>query len=107
MFKSLKKEFAVMLVAFSLIIVIMVGAITYIVFQNNLMSRYADEANDIADLVADILDGDKLYDYAVTLEADNDYYVVKNRLTRIKENMEDIEYLYIFVPVSDTGIYGR
>lgn len=102
MFKSLKKEFAVMLVAFSLIIVIMVGAITYIVFQQNLLDRYACEANDLADLAADILDGDKLYDYAISLDADNDYYVVKNRLTKIKDNMRDVEYLYVVVPVSDT-----
>lgn len=102
MFKSLKREFAVMLIVFAASVILIVGSLTYFVFQNNLMNRYADEANDLANLVADILDGDNLYNYAMTLEPDDDYYIVMERLRRIKENMEDIKYLYIFVPVSDT-----
>jgi len=99
--KSIRSKFIVLLISFSAVILIGVTLVVYFMFSGNIMNIYSNEANRAADLVASMLDGDRMYDYAVRPEEDAEYTALRKELVQVKENITNIKYLYVFVPISD------
>jgi hypothetical protein len=84
--------------AFILLIAVLLSglavSICYKVYINTLDEHYKTMATNIARTAAVMMDGDKIVEYARTLETDEDYDRMLDILFQIKNNNE-CKYLYI------------
>jgi len=86
----------------SLLLIALFVLVTAAITKQELAGVYKQESG-MGHTVADMLNGDKLYEYAHTLEADDEYYLMEEKLKQVKENFSDCTSLYIFVPDDDGG----
>ena len=100
---GLQAKFFVMYLVFGLVI----SFGMYMIVQNSYVSviyeNYYENAIGIGKLAAGILDGDKVTEYATTLEEDEEYLQWKERLNNIKESMGTY-YLYVMYPVTEDKV---
>ena len=79
----------------------------YLIVQNSYVSviyeNYYENAIGIGKLAASILDGDKVTEYAETLEEDEIYFQWKERFHNIKESMGTY-YLYVMYPITQEKV---
>lgn len=65
------------------------------------IDEYNADAQNIANLVADHVDGDMLRYYSTVDQPDEWYDDIKSELRTIKEKFPEVAYMYVFVPVDD------
>ena len=74
-------------------------------YEKAITQKYYESAKNVAKLAASVVNGDKIEQYAVTLEKDEDYEKTLERLNNIK-NQTGVYYLYVMYPLSEEeGIY--
>lgn len=83
---------------------VMLTIVVYSFFRND-MDNVRDSASSIGHCAADLLDGDKIYEYAMTETADEEYEKVKQQLVALKTNFAKCKYLYVIVPDGDEYVY--
>ena len=98
------------IVTFELIIIAFVWFITGNMLSKNIMKTSEREvisyANTIAKVLDDVIGGDELRHYTETLETDDYYYVVKEKLQELKTCNTNVKYMYVFAPQEDgSAIY--
>ena len=70
--------------------------ISYILFQGFAMKQYTYSCDSAAKLAAGLIDPDRVDDYIAQGESDPEYTALENRLYRIKNGNQDIEYVYVY-----------
>ena len=96
---GLRFKFAGLFVIFAVIIVMTVGSITYLNFQDAMLQKYTQEGMIVAKIAASYLDGETLLHYAETKEKDAEYEELDKALNNLKRQ-SGVVYLYVLMPVS-------
>ena len=100
---GLRAKFFIMYLVFGLVI----SFGMYLIVQNSYVSaiyeNYYENAIGVGKLAASVLDGDKVTEYAQTLEEDEIYFQWKERLNNIKESMGTY-YLYVMYPITEEKV---
>lgn len=73
-------------------------------FRKTFRNVYSSRAENTARMIADMVDGDRMNDYAHTLEKDAYYEELEQLFSALKED-SGASYLYIFYPEEDSFIY--
>ena len=74
-------------------------------YEKTITKKYYEHALSVARLSASVVDGDKVQQYAATLEKDEAYEETQKKLNNIKLQ-SDVYYLYVQYPLSEEkGIY--
>ncbi len=72
-------------------------------YREDMERKYSDTAFNTATIVADLIDGDRVPAYRETLEKDEYYEQIRQRLQRIRSTV-GVRYLYVVVP-EDVQVY--
>lgn len=107
MFKRVKKlhlKLSILYAFFAVVMGIFISIFGYRITWNLATSMYSEKAEQASALAATYVDGDRIAKYAETLEKDEAYYILQERLNTMKEEM-DILYLYVFLPGTDSFTY--
>ena len=73
-------------------------------FRKTFRNVYSNKAENSARMIADMIDGDRMGDYAHTLEKDAYYEELEELFSALKRD-SGASYLYMFYPEEDSFIY--
>ena len=91
-------------VIMTLLLGIALVTFSFFSFRKTFRNVYSDKAENSVRMVADMIDGDRIGDYAHTLEKD-EYYEELERLFSALKRDSGASYLYMFYPEDDHFIY--
>lgn len=100
---SIKSKISIYVLAISIISSLVIGGFSYQNFKNNLINYLGARAKSIAQVVSASIDGDRISQYSVTGQTDDDYQKLLAFLDSVKKNT-NLSYLYIMV---DDGDYYK
>lgn len=86
--------------ALMLIIFLVVGISTV----KTELDENKNDAQSIAYMVAEHMNGDEVARYKETLQTDDRYDATKRELKRVKEKFPDARYLYVFAPIDENHV---
>ena len=102
--KKLHLKLSILYAFFAVLMGIFISVFGYWITWNLATSMYSEKAEQASALAASYVDGDRIAQYAQTLEKDAAYDNLQERLNTMKEEM-DILYLYVFLPGTDSFVY--
>lgn len=98
-------KFLLIFLLFSVGLACAMGYVTGKDYEKTITEKYYEQAINIAQLSASVLDGDKIVAYATTFQTDAAYEEKLKELNNIKVQT-DVYYLYVMYPISEEqGIY--
>lgn len=102
---GLQPKFMLLFFVFTVVLSTTIAYVTKLSYQETIIEKYYDNAVSVAKLAASVMDGDRVKEYAISLEETEEYYKDLERLNNIKKET-DVYYLYMMYPTSkETGIY--
>ncbi|MCD8038034.1 MAG: HAMP domain-containing protein [Lachnospiraceae bacterium] len=102
---GLRSKFLVIFLLLALVLSSAIAYVTRISYESTIIEKYYDHAISIVKLAASVMDGDRIQNYARTLEMTEEYQADLDRLNNIKQETE-VYYLYVMYPLSEEeGIY--
>jgi len=108
MFKEKKQtlgfKLSIVIMSVMIIIGILLVSLSYRIFWNNYTNFYSEKAQNISQMAAGIIDGDKISYYVETGKKDAYYMELEKTFSDIKEKV-DLAYLYIYYPEEDHFVY--
>lgn len=102
--QTLGFKLSIVIMGIMMIIGILLVSFSYRVFWNNYTNFYSEKAQNISQMAAGIIDGDKISKYVETGEKDEYYTELEKTFSGIKEKV-DLAYLYIYYPEEDHFVY--
>ncbi len=93
---SLRGKIIAIISAIMFCVAVVTTLISYILFQNFAMRQYTYSCNSAAKLAANIIEGNKVYDYLNMGRRAPDYALIEHELEDIREGNPDIEYVYVY-----------
>ncbi|BED92310.1 MAG: SpoIIE family protein phosphatase [Candidatus Improbicoccus pseudotrichonymphae] len=97
---GLSKKMTFLILLFSALMIALFGVLSYKTTKNIVMKNYGEKANHSSNLVAHILDTNKIKYYKKTLETDEDYEKIVKNLDYIRNKL-DLTYLYVITQTED------
>ncbi len=92
------------LTLFSIITILATSGVMSYVYKTIKMNEYREAAYAYARGASNYIDGDKVVEYAKTLQTDDYYYDIQHFFTSLL-NESDMLYYYVFVPYEEDLIY--
>ncbi len=77
-------------------VAVVTTVISYILYTNFAMRQYRSGCTSAAMLAANLVDGNRLDDYAALGREDDEYRYIENKLDSIRLSNPDIEYIYVY-----------
>lgn len=71
-------------------------SISYVLFQSSAIDDHTQLGRSVSNLVASVIDGNRVNDYLAKGEGAQGYDLVKKRLYTIRESSHDIQYVYVY-----------
>ena len=102
--RTLSKRILISLLILSIAISISVSALVGVIYYNNQIREYGENAFALATTVANYIDGDRVRVYLDTLEKDDYYDEIMGLMQRIKREF-NLLYHYVVAPYEDKAIY--
>ena len=93
---SLKEKLLLVLGASLTSVAVLVIVISLTIYRKNFISDHIRIAQGTSEIVASVLDGDRIDEYLETHGNTEEYQKVKELLTNILSGTTDIEYLYVY-----------
>lgn len=87
------------------VLTVIVADISYHLMSNMLMRHYSQKAEEVSAFEAVSIDGDRIAAYLESGETDTYYDDINRQLSKMKESMDELAYLYVFVPYEDHFVY--
>jgi sigma-B regulation protein RsbU (phosphoserine phosphatase) len=95
--------------AFLALIILVMGAaliqVSYRILDRQYINNCSRTIQQVVGLAAEMVDGDRVADYVATGVTDDAYEELQLQFNRIKENMDGVKYLYLFVPGDTSFTY--
>ncbi len=92
---SLKNKMVWLIVCSVMLLGVLSTAIGYIIFRNALDDKFIEMANGTVDLAESVIDENKINSY-LTQGEDASYLETKGLLEKIRTNLSDVSYLYVY-----------
>lgn len=102
--KQLHIKLTILYTGFTVLMGLFLIVFGYTVMRNLAVDFYSEKAQHVTALAADYVNGDDIDRYMTTMETDADYEKLQRVMDNIKEKQE-VTYLYIFAPDSDSFTY--
>ncbi|MBQ8161783.1 MAG: HD domain-containing protein [Clostridia bacterium] len=93
---SVEGKISVFIICATLVIALVVTWITYHQFNETIVQLQSEKVQGVARLVASIVDPEKVDTYLAEGEQAEGYTETFNRLQKIRDELPDIEYLYVY-----------
>ena len=100
---KIKKQFFRIILSQTIFLLFVLFVLVTIAILRQELTEVVKNASSIGHTAADMLDADQLVEYASTLETDDEYWVKKEQLRKLKSNFPDCKFMYIFVPDESVG----
>ncbi len=101
---SLSGKFVIRLLTLFIVLWALISLSVTLFYRNNMEEKYTRTAFAQARIAAMAVDGDRIKAYETTLEKDEYYYEVQNRL-KDQKSVSGLKYLYIVVPREEEYFY--
>lgn len=101
---SLKTRISIAVLAVSLICALLIGAISFFMFQKNLEQYLGEKALEIAEAVSVGIDGDKIAQYDLTEVPDDAFQPMMDYLSEVKEKTQ-LKYIYVMTEAGEDYKY--
>jgi sigma-B regulation protein RsbU (phosphoserine phosphatase) len=98
---ALAVKFAALFGIFAVASGVLICSITYMSYRASMLEHYGKYAAGAAALAASVLDPDELARYAATLQRDERYAAIEEKLSEIRISL-GVKYIYVQMPVSDS-----
>jgi len=102
--KQLHIKLTVLYACFAVLIGVFISVFGYFLMFRLATDFYSEKAGQAASVAASYVDGDTIAAYLDTMETDQAYEQLRERLGTVKEEM-GIAYLYVFLPGPDSFTY--
>lgn len=102
--RTLGQKLSALIVAGMLLLMAALFFFTWHFMRKTFVDFYAIRAQKISAMVADIVDGDRVMDYALTGQTDEYYEQLELIFSKLKEDCE-LDFLYMFYPREDSFVY--
>jgi sigma-B regulation protein RsbU (phosphoserine phosphatase) len=108
--KDEEKQSLSLRISFRMALIIMVVgalliAVTYRCFDHYYIANCSRAAEQVVQTAASLVDGDTVGAYLVTGAKDSEYKRMQRQFNTLKSHVDNIEYLYLFVPGEDHFTY--
>lgn len=100
---SITHKFSVMFLLFSIVITLLIFLMTYDVYRESIMDKYAKEAAGYASITAAALNIEDIKKYRDNPIKDNEYYKISSKLEDFRI-VSGLDFLYVIVPVSEDKV---
>lgn len=94
--RSLKNEVVLLIVATALILGTLATFISSSIYNKAAIAKYEAYAGDVASLMCQVIDADKIEGYLSSGVMDESYLATKANLAQIKACFPDIQYMYVY-----------
>ncbi|MCR4909033.1 MAG: HD domain-containing protein [Lachnospiraceae bacterium] len=93
---SLRSKIVTIITVIMFCVAVVTTIISYFLFQSFALKQYTFSCTSAARLASDLIDGDKIGEYASLGEAGPDYMRIESELEDIREGNPDIEFIYVY-----------
>jgi len=84
-------------------VAVVTTGISYILYHNFAMRQYTNSCTSVANITAEMIDGDKVREYLSMNDSDPEYIDVEKKLESIRNGNPEIEYIYVY-KFTDDGV---
>ena len=98
---SLSTKFVIIVATIMAFVAVITTIISYLTFHQSMIETESTNATGITDLMAKEIDPDKVSQYLVEGEAAPGYLETEEKLVKIRESFEGVQYVYVYQILED------
>ena len=93
---SLRSKIVTIISVIMVMVAVVTTIISYLLYQNFAMRQYTYSCTSAAKLTANLIDPDRIDEYARLGREDDEYRVIENGIDSIRLSNPDIEFIYVY-----------
>ncbi len=93
---SLRDKIITIISVIMFCVAVVTTVISYILYQNFAMNQYTYSCSSAAKLTANLIDPDRIDEYAALGRKDEEYKHIENEMDSIRQSNPEIEYIYVY-----------